>query len=169
MSLSAQDVRTKLAGVPGAVFDDKRHCRLGVRVIAPKGAVDVLASSYRRLDSERYPATRAFLGLLEGYPSPVGYPTRVVLLIRLRLCAHCSAEVENSIPLEWGLDLLHGVSFTKGCYIGQELTARTHFQVSPTPVSIFVTVELKRCVLSWRRWSIGFPRAWSANAYSRCC
>jgi len=29
-------------------------------------------------------------------------------------------------PLEYNLDYLHGVSFHKGCYLGQELTARTH-------------------------------------------
>jgi folate-binding protein YgfZ len=32
----------------------------------------------------------------------------------------------KSFPLEANLDYLHGVSFHKGCYIGQELTARTH-------------------------------------------
>jgi len=31
------------------------------------------------------------------------------------------------LPFEMNLDHLHGVSFDKGCYIGQELTARTHF------------------------------------------
>ena len=31
-------------------------------------------------------------------------------------------------PAELGLDYLHGISFEKGCYVGQELTARTHFQ-----------------------------------------
>lgn len=35
----------------------------------------------------------------------------------------------NSIPLESNLDLLGAISFTKGCYVGQELTARTHFKV----------------------------------------
>lgn len=29
-------------------------------------------------------------------------------------------------PLECNVDLLHGVNFHKGCYLGQELTARTH-------------------------------------------
>ena len=28
--------------------------------------------------------------------------------------------------MEYNLDYLHGVNFHKGCYIGQELTARTH-------------------------------------------
>lgn len=32
----------------------------------------------------------------------------------------------TSFPLEINCDYLHGISFHKGCYIGQELTARTH-------------------------------------------
>ena len=30
--------------------------------------------------------------------------------------------------MEYNLDGLHGISFTKGCYVGQELVARTHFR-----------------------------------------
>ena len=37
-------------------------------------------------------------------------------------------EMSNRIPLEMNLDLLNYISFTKGCYIGQELIARTHFK-----------------------------------------
>ncbi len=37
-------------------------------------------------------------------------------------------EVDGAIPLELNQDALHAVSFNKGCYTGQELTARTHFQ-----------------------------------------
>lgn len=36
------------------------------------------------------------------------------------------SELENQIPLEHNLAWLNGVSFNKGCYIGQELVARTH-------------------------------------------
>lgn len=38
-------------------------------------------------------------------------------------------ELEGRIPLECNLDLLHSICFKKGCYIGQELTARTKFKV----------------------------------------
>ena len=34
----------------------------------------------------------------------------------------------EAIPLEYNLDGLNGISFTKGCYVGQELMARTHFK-----------------------------------------
>jgi folate-binding protein YgfZ len=37
-------------------------------------------------------------------------------------------EVSGSVPLEWNLEQLAGVSFSKGCYLGQELVARAHFR-----------------------------------------
>jgi len=35
---------------------------------------------------------------------------------------------EKSVLLEGGFDELHGLSWTKGCYMGQELTARTKYR-----------------------------------------
>jgi folate-binding protein YgfZ len=35
---------------------------------------------------------------------------------------------EQTVLLEAGYDELHGVSWTKGCYMGQELTARTKYR-----------------------------------------
>lgn len=34
-------------------------------------------------------------------------------------------EKDRSIVLEWGFEELNGISFTKGCYMGQELMSRT--------------------------------------------
>ena len=34
----------------------------------------------------------------------------------------------HAIPLEYNLDGLNAISFTKGCYVGQELIARSHFR-----------------------------------------
>lgn len=54
-----------------------------------------------------YTALRYMLGIAEG-PSEI--PTGA------------------AIPLEYNVDLLQGVTFDKGCYLGQELVARTHYQ-----------------------------------------
>ena len=35
---------------------------------------------------------------------------------------------ERALPLHFGLDRLRGVDFDKGCYIGQEVTARSHYR-----------------------------------------
>ncbi|ETV90294.1 hypothetical protein H310_14893 [Aphanomyces invadans] len=47
---------------------------------------------------------------------------------RLVLGATSGLELRDGIPLEFNLDLLHGVSMTKGCYVGQELISRTHYK-----------------------------------------
>ena len=35
---------------------------------------------------------------------------------------------DEVVPLDAGYDLLNAVSFTKGCYVGQEITARMHYK-----------------------------------------
>lgn len=35
--------------------------------------------------------------------------------------------VDKSIPLEWGMDELNAIAWDKGCYMGQELTARSRY------------------------------------------
>ncbi|ETV70647.1 hypothetical protein H257_13762 [Aphanomyces astaci] len=47
---------------------------------------------------------------------------------RIVLGACSGLEWRDGIPLEYNLDLLHGVSMTKGCYVGQELISRTHYK-----------------------------------------
>ncbi len=44
------------------------------------------------------------------------------------MSARLRARAGAAVPLEYNLDGLHGISFTKGCYVGQELIARAHFR-----------------------------------------
>lgn len=43
-------------------------------------------------------------------------------------CLAAAVCADAAIPLEYNLDGLHGIAYEKGCYMGQELVARTHFQ-----------------------------------------
>lgn len=88
---------------PIVLIVDPRHAGLGYRLILP-------VNSLPKLDPEKetaglYIEQRYSLGIGEGVQD---HPP------------------EKCFPLECNLDYLHGISFHKGCYIGQELTARIH-------------------------------------------
>lgn len=53
-----------------------------------------------------------------------------VVLLPINISLHCAAfaAAGHAIPLEYNLDGLNAISFTKGCYVGQELIARSHFR-----------------------------------------
>lgn len=53
-------------------------------------------------------------------------PSSTHELLRLSLSVPEGPLDWPSLPLEGNLDYLNGVDFKKGCYVGQELTARTH-------------------------------------------
>jgi len=79
-------------------FDDPRHGAMGRRIIAPH---DILKAGFDGDDD--YHARRIKLGIAEGGAD------------------FASGEV---YPHEANLDMLNGVSFTKGCYVGQEVVSR---------------------------------------------
>ncbi len=90
----------------GTVFSvDPRLSQLGHRFVLPEGADPdkVFGKSMGKSQESDYDRLRFRLGVSEG---PHEIPP-----------AKC-------FPLEYNADYLHGVSFHKGCYIGQELTAR---------------------------------------------
>jgi folate-binding protein YgfZ len=97
----------KILPVAGATaFVDPRLPELGVRVLAPVGQ------------------TAALLGLAEA-------PVADYEAMRLRLGVPDGSRdlrVEKALLLESGFDELHGVDWKKGCYMGQELTARTKYR-----------------------------------------
>src|SRR2546422_1651177 len=43
----------------------------------------------------------------------------------------CSSDLEKTIPQEVRFDVIGGVSYTKGCYTGQETVSRLHFRGHP--------------------------------------
>jgi len=86
---------------PGAVAaPDPRLPEAGWRILA---AAPLPADA----SAEEYDLHRLALGLPDGAPD---------------------MEREKSVLLEGGFDELSGVSWTKGCYMGQELTARTKYR-----------------------------------------
>lgn len=93
----------------GVVYCDPRLPDIGVRAILPKssgaGVLDGLGAVPG--DRERFEALRISLGLPDGSRDMI---------------------VEKSILLENNFDPLHGVDWDKGCYVGQELTARTKYR-----------------------------------------
>jgi folate-binding protein YgfZ len=97
----------RILPVAGATaFVDPRLPELGVRVLAPVGQ------------------TAALLGLAEA-------PVADYEAMRLRLGVPDGSRdlpIEKALLLESGFDELHGVDWDKGCYMGQELTARTRYR-----------------------------------------
>lgn len=86
----------------GALYVDPRLSDLGKRGIVEKESSD--SNCAKKCGDVEYTALRTKLGVAEG------------------------SEIVSSIPLEFNLDWLNGINFRKGCYVGQELIARTHFR-----------------------------------------
>lgn len=108
LGLPAEPGRTKAFG-GGLIFVDPRLAALGARAILPK------ATAQQSLSEAGFAS-----GSLAGYDT-------------LRIAAGApdgsrDLEVEKSILLESGFDELHGLDWDKGCYMGQELTARTKYR-----------------------------------------
>lgn len=89
------------AGVDTGPHRDPRHPRLGSRIIVAR---DAAPQSTAQADD--YNQRRISLGIPEGFTD----------------------LTERTFILEAGYDHLHGVRFDKGCYVGQEVTARMHYR-----------------------------------------
>lgn len=61
------------------------------------------------------------------YESVTNDNTWTELLINHGIAFIYTETVEKLIPQQINLDILGGISFTKGCYTGQEIVARTHY------------------------------------------
>lgn len=91
----------------GSIFVDPRLDRLGLRLVAPRaeGEAAIAAAGLAvNAGFDAWDAHRLALGVPDG--------SRDI-------------QPDKSFLLESNVDELNGISFTKGCYVGQELTART--------------------------------------------
>ena len=88
------------APAPDRAVPDPRLAEAGWRLLAEDGPSATA-------DADAYDRHRLRLGLPDGSRD---------------------LEAEKTTLLEAGFDELHGVSWTKGCYMGQELTARTKYR-----------------------------------------
>ncbi|GAB2274105.1 hypothetical protein Dimus_008876 [Dionaea muscipula] len=86
-------------------FKDPRLHSLGFRGIFPFNSTPPLVEADKETDEENFTLWRLKKGVAEG-----------------------STEIPKgeAIPLEYNLAGLNAISFDKGCYVGQELVARTH-------------------------------------------
>ena len=86
----------------GIAFTDPRLIEAGARVIQPFGKADFAA--FEITEPSTYDAHRIALGLPDSSRDLI---------------------VDKSVLLENGFDELNGIDWHKGCYMGQEVTART--------------------------------------------
>ena len=93
----------------GAVYVDPRLAALGVRALVPAEELDGLAQAlgFAPATPEDYDRHRLSLAVPDGSRD---------------------LPVEHALLLENGFEELGGVDFKKGCYIGQELTARMKYR-----------------------------------------
>jgi folate-binding protein YgfZ len=93
----------------GAVFADPRLAALGARAILPRAtlAATLAARGFSPGGMDEYEALRLALGVPDGSRD---------------------LPVEKALLLENGFDELNGVDWKKGCYVGQELTARMKYR-----------------------------------------
>ena len=84
------------------MLPDPRLAALGFRMVAKKDAITLPA-----LPTGNYHAHRITLGVSEGIYDLIP---------------------EKSFPMEYGLEAFNSIDFAKGCYVGQEVTARTKYR-----------------------------------------
>ncbi len=105
----------------GIIYADPRLLEMGCRAVLPQGDITALEQaglSHGDLDS--FEQTRMGLGLADGSRD---------------------MSVDKALLLENGFEELDGISFSKGCFMGQELTARTRYRGLVKKRLLPVTIE----------------------------
>jgi folate-binding protein YgfZ len=114
------------AGVTRHAFDAAAMTQSPVPLA---GSAEVVTFQYapgREVVAAPPAAWRAITGLSLSSPDPRAQTHWLAADIEAGLPLVTASTTEQFIPQMLNLDLLDAVSFTKGCYTGQEIVARTH-------------------------------------------
>lgn len=94
----------------GVCYVDPRFGGIGARALLPRGALGALGEAgFTVLERAAYDHARICAGLPDGSRD---------------------LTVDKALLLENGFDALHGVDWDKGCFVGQELTARMRYRAT---------------------------------------
>ncbi|BBK38141.1 glycine cleavage system protein T [Allostella sp. ATCC 35155] len=93
----------------GVAYVDPRLAALGLRAVLPRGEAEKAAQARGFVEAPFAEYDR--LRLAQGVPD-----------------GSRDLPIEKAILLESGFDELNGIDWKKGCYMGQELTARTKYR-----------------------------------------
>jgi folate-binding protein YgfZ len=106
----------------GVAYVDPRLAALGARAVLPRenAAAALEAAGFVAGEETDYDRHRMALGVPDGSRD---------------------LPVEKAILLENGFDELHAIDWNKGCYLGQELTARTRYRGLVRKRLLPVTIE----------------------------
>ncbi|MGE5537302.1 MAG: YgfZ/GcvT domain-containing protein [Gemmatimonas sp.] len=92
----------------GFCYVDPRYAGVGARVLLPVAGIgELIEAGFEERSPDAYERLRLYYGLPDGSRD---------------------LPVEKALLLESGFDDLHGIDWNKGCYVGQELTARTRYR-----------------------------------------
>ena len=87
------------------IFADPRNSELGFRIFAKKTVIEKSMKA-DETNSAKYNLHR----------------------LKLKIPDDSDLTFEKSFPLEFGFDNLNAIDYQKGCYVGQETTARMHYK-----------------------------------------
>jgi tRNA-modifying protein YgfZ len=121
VGLSGEDAASHLEGAFGAVPHENHQATLtrgGIIIRLPAGRYQALVSSKN---------AQAALDALTAGTEPLPPAHWEWLDIRAGIPTILPATQEQFVPQMLNMDLIGGLSFSKGCYPGQEIVARMHF------------------------------------------
>lgn len=105
----------------GICYVDPRYGAMGARLLVPRGEVaQLLTAGFEQVEPDVFEYTRLCMGLPDGSRD---------------------LAVDKALPMENGFDALNGIDWNKGCYVGQEMTARMRYRANARRQLVPVAID----------------------------